>query len=126
MASPELMQPSTNSDPTFNRQLGGQPNLDPAREVFRRSHDRIMAARGPKAQVPALSRSAIAAFTERSIFEQLLAQHQDEIERLSKELAAEKQQNTELKARLLEADGLPTSKRRRSGGTLPVELDPKG
>jgi hypothetical protein len=125
MASSELMQPSTNSKPTFNRQLGEQPNINPAREVFRRSHDKITAARGPKAQALALPRSAIAALTERSIFEQLLAQHQNEIERLSKELAAEKQQTTELKTRLLEAEALPATKRKRSGGTLTTELDQK-
>jgi hypothetical protein len=125
MASPEVMQPSTNSKATFNRPLGEHPNLNPAREVFRRSHDKIMAARAPKAQAQALLRNAIAAFTERAIFEQLLAQHQDEIERLSKELAAEKQQNVELQARLLEAEALPSTKRKRPGGTLHVELDLK-
>jgi hypothetical protein len=125
MASPELMQPSTNSKPTFNRQLGEKPDLNPAREVFRRSHDKIMAARAPKAQAQALPRSAIAAFTERSIFEQLLAQHQDEIQRLGKELAAEKQQTADLKAKLLEAEALPSTKRKRSGGAPPVELDLK-
>jgi hypothetical protein len=125
MASPELMQPSTNSKPTFNRQLGEKPDLNSAREIFRRSHDKIMAARGPKAQALNVPRGVVAAFTERTIFEQLLAQHQNEIERLSRELAAEKQQNVELKAKLLEAEALPTSKRKRSGGTLPVELDLK-
>jgi hypothetical protein len=126
MASPELMQPSTNSKPTSNRQLGEKPNLNPVREIFIRSHDKIMAARAPKSHAPAQARSTIAAFTEGTVFEHLLAQHQDEIERLCKELAVEKQQNVELKAKLLEAEGLPTSKRKRSGGTLPVELDPKG
>jgi hypothetical protein len=125
MASPELMQPSTNSKPTFNRQLGEKPDLNPAREIFRRSHDKIMAARAPRAHAPVPVRSAIAAFNERSIFEQLLAQHQDEIQRLGKELAAEKQQNVELKAKLLEAEALPSTKRKRSGCTLPVELDLK-
>jgi hypothetical protein len=125
MASPELMQLSTNSKPTFNRQLGEKPDLNPAREIFRRSHDKIMAARAPRAHAPVPVRSVIAAFTERSIFEHLLAQHQDEIEILSKKLAAEKQQNVELKAKLLEAEALPTSKRKRLGGTLPAELDLK-
>jgi hypothetical protein len=90
MASPELMQPSTNSKATFSRQLGEKPNLNSAREVFRRSHEKIIALRAPIYQAQALPRSTIAGFTERSIFEQRLVQNQDEIERLSKELATEK------------------------------------
>jgi septal ring factor EnvC (AmiA/AmiB activator) len=125
MASPELMQPSTNSKATFSRQLGEKPNLDSAREVFRRSHEKIIALRAPIYQAQALPRSTIAVFTERSIFEQRLVQNQDEIERLSKELATEKQQNAELKAKLLEAEALPATKRKRSGGKLPAELDRK-
>jgi hypothetical protein len=116
MVSPEIMQPSTNSKPSFNRQAGEQPNLNPAREVFRRSHDKIMAARGPQTQVHA--RSSVAAFTERTLFERLLTEQQDEILRLRQELAAEKEKTAALKAKLVAPPCLPSNKRKRLGGRL--------
>ena len=116
MVSPEIMKPSTNSKPSFNRQAGEQPDLNPAREVFRRSHDRIMAARGPQTQVHA--RSTVATFTEKMLFEKLLTEHQDEIRRLRQELAAEREKNAELRAKLVASQSLPAKKRKRLGGRL--------
>jgi hypothetical protein len=116
MVSPEIMQPSTNSRPPFNRQAGEQPNLDPAREVFRRSHGKIMAARGPQTQTHA--RNTVAAFTEKTLFEKLLTEHQDEIQRLRQELADEKEKNAALKAKLMAPPCLPSNKRKRLGGRL--------
>lgn len=117
MVSPEIMQPSTKSKPSFNRQAGEQPNLIPACEVFRRSHDRIMAPRAPRTQ-QVHTRSAVAAFTEKTLFEKLLTEQQEEIRRLSKELAAEKEENAELRARLAASQALPSKKRKRLGGRL--------
>jgi hypothetical protein len=124
MVSPEMFQPSTNSKPSFNRQAGEQPNLNPAREVFRRSHDRIMAPCAPKTQQVS-TRSAVAAFTEKMLFEKLLTEQQEEIGRLSKELAAEKEENAELKAKLAASQALPSKKRKRLGGRL-YDLDDWG
>ena len=116
MVSPEIMKPSTNSKPSFNRQAGEQPDLNPAREVFRRSHDRTMAACGPQTQVHA--RNTVATFTERLLFEKLLKEHQDEIRRLRQELAAEREKNAELRAELLASQSLPSKKRKGLGGRL--------
>lgn len=115
--SPEIMQPSTNSKPSFNRQAGEQPNLNPAREVFRRSRDRIMAPCGPQTQ-HVHTRGAVAGFTEKTLFAKLLTEQQEEIGRLSKELAAEKEENAELRAKLAASQGLPSKKRKRLGGRL--------
>ncbi|GAB7327668.1 hypothetical protein MBLNU13_g11500t1 [Cladosporium sp. NU13] len=117
MAKPEIMQPSTNSKPSFNRQAGEQPNLNPAREVFRRSQDRIMASHEPQMQ-HVHTRSSVAAFTEKRLFQKLLTEQQEEIGRLSKELAAEKNDNAELRAKLVASQGLPSKKRKRLGGRL--------
>lgn len=117
MASPEILQSSTNSKPSFNRQAGEQPNLNPAREVFRRSHGYIMAPRGSPTQ-HVHTRSAVAAFTEKTLFEKLLTEHQEEIRKLRKELAAEKEDNAELRAKLAASQGLPSKKRKRLGGRL--------
>lgn len=117
MLSPEIMQPSTNSKPSFNRQVGEQPDLDPAREVFRRSHDKIMAPCGPQTQ-QVQTRSAVAAYFEKTLFEKLLSEQQEEIGRLNKELAAEKEENAELRAKLAASQGLPSKKRKRLGGRL--------
>jgi hypothetical protein len=116
-----MLQPSTNSKPSFNRQAGEQPNLNPAREVFRRSHDRIMAPCAPRTE-PAHIRSAVAAVTEKTLFEKLLTEQQEEIGRLSKELTAEKEENAELKAKLAASQALPSKKRKRLGGRL-YDLD---
>jgi hypothetical protein len=116
MVSPEIMQPSTNSKPSFNRQAGEQSNLNPAREVFRRSHNKIMAARGPQTQVQ--SRGTLAAFTERTLFERLLTEQQDEIQRLTQELTAEKEKNAVLRAKLMAPPCQPSNKRKRLGGRL--------
>ncbi|KAM0713011.1 hypothetical protein Q7P35_000462 [Cladosporium inversicolor] len=117
MASPEILQPITNSKPSFNRQAGEQPNLNPAREVFRRSHGYIMAPRGPQTQY-VHTRSAVAAFTEKTLFEKLLGEHQEEIRRLRKELAAGKEDNAELRAKLAASEAPPSKKRKRLGGRL--------
>ena len=117
MLSPEIMQPSTNSKPSFNRQAGEQPDLDPAREVFKRSHDKIVAPCGPQTQ-QVQTRSAVAAYFEKTLFEKLLTEQQEEIGRLSKELAAEKQENAELRAKLAASQVLPSKKRKRLGGRL--------
>ena len=115
------MQPTTNSKPSFNRQAGEQPNLNPAREIFRRSHDMIMAPRRPQAQ-QVHTRSTVAAFTEKMLFEKLLTEHQEEICRLRKELKAEKEENAELRAKLAASQGPPSKKRKRLGGRL-CDLD---
>ena len=115
--SPEVMQASTNSRPSFNRQDGEQPNLNPAREVFRRSHDRIMAPCGPQTQ-HVHTRSAVADFTEKTLFAKLLTEQQEEIGRLNKELAAEKEENAELRAKLATLQSLPSKKRKRLAGGL--------
>ena len=117
MLSPEIMQPSTNSKPSFNRQAGEQPDLDPAREVFKRSHDKIEAPCRPQTQ-QVQTRSAVAAYFEKTLFEKLLSEQQEEIGRLSKELAAEKEENAELRAKLAASQGLPSKKRKRLGGRL--------
>jgi hypothetical protein len=114
--SPEIMQPTTGSKPSFNRQAGEQPNLNPAREIFRRSQDKIMGLRGPQAQLQ--GRSTVASFTQKTLFEKLLMEHQDEICRLRKELAAEKEENAELRAKLAASQGPPLKKRKRLGGRL--------
>lgn len=82
-----------------------------------------MNGRAPKAE--GQTRSSFAAFNERSIFERLLVEHQDEIQRLRGELTAERLENAELKKRLVAAAaGMPVSKRKRSGGKVEVvELD---
>ena len=126
MVSPELLQPSTNTKPSFNRQAGELPNLNAAREIFRRSHGRIMAdaPRRPQAQVQAQAhaRSAVAAFTEKTLFEKLLTEHQEEIRRLRKELALEKEENAELRSKLAAQagtqQGLTSKKRKRLGARL--------
>lgn len=88
-----------------------------------------MNGRAPTGQAPGKTeghtRSAFAAFNERSIFEKMLVEHQDEIQRLSEELKAERRENAELKKKLLAAQaGMPVSKRKRSGGKVEVvELD---
>jgi hypothetical protein len=115
--SPEIMQPSTNSKPSFNRQAGEQPNLNPAREVFRRSHDRIMASGGPQTQ-HVHTRSAVADFTEKTLFAKLLTEQQEEIGRLGRELAAEKEENAELRAKLAASQILPFKRCKRLGGRL--------
>ena len=120
MVLPEILQPSTNSKASFNRQAGEQPNLNAAREIFRRSHGRIMAdaPRGPQAQVQSHARSAVAAFTEKTLFEKLLTGHQEEIRRLRKELAAEQEENAELRSRLAAQQGPRLKKRKRLGSRL--------
>jgi hypothetical protein len=75
-----------------------------------------MAARGPQAQVH--TRSAVAAFTEKTLFEKLLTEHQEEIRRLRKELVVEKEQNAELRAKLAASQGPPSKKRKRLGSRL--------
>ena len=121
MISPEILQPSTNSKPSFSRQAGEQPNLNPTREVSRRSHDRIMASCAPRTQ-QVHTRSAVAAFTEKTLFEKLLNEQQEEIGRLSKELAAEKEENADLRAKLAASQALPSKKRKILGGRL-YDLD---
>lgn len=64
------------------------------------------------------ARSAVAAFTEKTLFAKLLTEQQEEIGRLSKELAAEKEENAELRAKLAASHGLPSKKRKRLGGRL--------
>jgi hypothetical protein len=64
------------------------------------------------------TRSAVAAFTEKTLFAKLLTEQQEEIGRLSKELAAEKEENAELRAKLAASHGLPSKKRKRLGGRL--------
>jgi hypothetical protein len=76
-----------------------------------------MAPRGPQAQ-QAHTRSAVAAFIEKTLLEKLLTEHQKEICRLRKELAAEKEQNADLRAKLAMSQRPPSKKRKRLGGRL--------
>jgi len=76
-----------------------------------------MAPHGPRTQ-HVHTRSAVAAFTETTLFAKLLTEPQEEIGRLSKELAAEKEENAELRAKLAASQGLPSKKRKRLGGRL--------
>lgn len=75
-----------------------------------------MGPRGPQVQVH--GRSTVATFTQKTLFEKLLTEHQEEIQRLRKELAAEKEQNAELRAKLAASQGPPSKKRKRLGGRL--------
>ena len=76
-----------------------------------------MAPRGPQPQ-HVHTRSAVAAFTEKTLFEKLLTEHQEEIRKLRKDLAAEKEENVELRAKLAVSQGPPSKKRKRLGGRL--------
>jgi TRAP-type C4-dicarboxylate transport system substrate-binding protein len=80
-----------------------------------------MAPCAPRTE-PAHIRSAVAAVTEKTLFEKLLTEQQEEIGRLSKELAAEKEENAELKAKLAASQALPSKKRKGLGGRL-YDLD---
>lgn len=64
--------------------------------------------------------SAAVAFAQHTIYSQLLKEHQNEILRLSEELAAAKQKATELKKKLVAAGSAATmvGKRKRLGGKL--------
>lgn len=64
------------------------------------------------------TRSAVATYFEKTLFEKLLTEQQEEIGRLSKEVAAEKEENAELRAKLAALQGLPSKKRKRLGGRL--------
>ena len=76
-----------------------------------------MAPHGPRTQ-HVHTRSAVAAFTEKTLLEKLLTEQQEEIGRLSKELAAEKEENAELRAKLAASQALPSKKRKRLGGRI--------
>lgn len=76
-----------------------------------------MAPCGPQTQ-HVRTRSAVAAFTEKTLFAKLLTEQQEEIGRLSRELAAEKEENAELRAMLAFSQGLTSKKRKRLGGRL--------
>jgi hypothetical protein len=60
----------------------------------------------------------VAVFTEKTLFEKLLTEHQEEICRLRKEFAAEKEENADLRARSAASQGPPSKKRKRLGGRL--------
>lgn len=76
-----------------------------------------MASGGPQTQ-HVHTRSAVADFTEKTLFAKLLTEQQEEIGRLGRELAAEKEENAELRAKLAASQILPFKRCKRLGGRL--------
>lgn len=117
MASPQPLPEHTTDHRPFQRHRG-DPHLAPARLAFQRSQAKIEAPQESNRFKTAPS--AVVAFAQHTIYSQLLKEHQDEILRFSEELAAAKQEATELKKKLVAAGGAATmvGKRKRLGGRL--------
>lgn len=118
--SPEIMQPSTNSRPPFNRQAGEEPDLERAKKASDLFNDILKPTYkpppAPKTQMHTLSLCPAA--MQKTICNTLLTEHQNEVKQLREALAAEKQENAKLRAQLAAANIPPLRKRKKLGGKL--------
>lgn len=119
--SPEIMQPSTNSRPPFNRQAGEEPDLERAKlasQLFNRMIEPPHAPPPHATKPHTTSRVIVPTFIQKTLYEKLLTEHQNEITQLREALAAEKQEVAKLRAQLAAANNSPLKKRKKLGGKL--------
>ena len=107
------MQPSTTSKASFNRQAGENPDLDRAKLASNLFNKNVMVPHAPKTHAVQLRSLVPAAVMQKTLFDKLLTEHQDEIRELRAALAIERQENARLRALLATQNDSPLRKRQK-------------